>query len=105
MTVLGFKSLSRLAIRLPKRMLLLFAALMPAAVPEMFRLMLCTGGHALVSPNAPEVCFDQSIRDQFGIHGEMIVVVRGTPPDGIFNPRANPARARLDGEFSEAAKR
>ena len=59
---------------------------MLATAPGISRLKLRTDGHALVSPHAPEVIYDQGIRKKFGIEDKIIVLVHSKHPDGIFNP-------------------
>src|ERR1039457_1469316 len=81
-----FGKLSRLAILHPRTVLVVAAAITLAAAPGMFRLTLRTDGHALVSPSAPEVQYDKSIRDQFGIEDEIVVLIRAAHTNGIFNP-------------------
>ena len=85
--VLGFFDfLSRLAIRHPTRVLLLVALATLAASPGIGRLKLRTDGQALLSPTAPEVQFDQSIRARFGIEDQIVVLIHSPSLDGIFNP-------------------
>jgi predicted RND superfamily exporter protein len=81
-----FGKISCHAIRRPRTALVVAATITLAAAPGMFRLKLRTDGHALVSPDAPEVQYDKSIRDQFGIEDEIVVLIRSTNADGIFNP-------------------
>jgi hypothetical protein len=81
-----FGKFSCLAIRRPRTALVVAAAITLAAAPGMFRLKLRTDGRALVSPDAPEVQYDKSIRDQFGIEDEIVVLIRSANADGIFNP-------------------
>ena len=78
--------LARHAIRRPRTALMVAAGITLAAAPGMFRLTLRTDGHALVSPDAPEVHYDQSIRDQFGIEDEIVMLIRAAHTNGIFNP-------------------
>lgn len=80
-----FGKLPGYALRRPWTTLVIAAAITLAAAPGVLRLKLRTDGRALVSPDAPEVRFDQSIRNQFGIQDEIIVVVRTSDPNGIFN--------------------
>ncbi len=80
-----FGKFSCLAIRRPRTALVVAAAITLAAAPGMFRLKLRTDGRALVSPVAPEVQYDKSIRDQFGIEDEIVVLIRSASTDGIFN--------------------
>lgn len=81
-----FSGGSRLTLRRPGLALLLAAGVTLAAAPGMLRLQLRTDGHALVSPRAPEVQFDQAIRSQFGIEDEIVVLIRSAHTNGIFNP-------------------
>jgi hypothetical protein len=64
------------------------------------RLKLRTDGHALVSEKAPEVIYDKSIRDQFGIKDEIVVLIRSDHPDGIFNPGTVRLIRDLTAEFA-----
>lgn len=57
-----------------------------AAAPGLLHLTLRTDGHALVSPTAPEVIADKIIRDQFGIHDQLVVRVQPGGTNDIFNP-------------------
>src|ERR1051325_9197976 len=85
--VVGFFScLAQYAITHPRRTLLLAGLVTLAAAPGLTRLKLRTDGQALVSPNAPEVLYDQKIRHEFGIEDQIVVVIRSPHPDGIFNP-------------------
>src|SRR5512137_2018735 len=81
-----FGFLARAAIDHPVLVLVTAAAVTLAAAPGIARLKLRTDGHALVSPTAPEVIYDQTIRDRFGIEDPVIVVVRSPDKEGIFNP-------------------
>ena len=81
-----FSAFSYFAIRHPRRTLVIAAIITLAAAPGVMRLKLRTDGHALISKNAPEVVYDKSIRDQFGIEDEIVVLIRSDHPDGIFNP-------------------
>ncbi|MFQ5491955.1 MAG: hypothetical protein ACE5GE_14655, partial [Phycisphaerae bacterium] len=78
--------LCRHAIAHPLRTLALALVLPLAAAPGLLWLTLRTDGHALVPPDAPEVRFDQAVRDQFGTEDLICIVVRTNHPDGIFNP-------------------
>jgi uncharacterized protein len=82
----GFSLLANWASRRPRTALVLAALLTLAAAPGLLRLKLRTDGHALVSANAPEVIYDQAIRDQFGIADQIVVLIRSSHADGIFNP-------------------
>jgi uncharacterized protein len=81
-----FGCFARQAIDHPVRVLVMAATVTLAAAPGIARLKLRTDGHALVSPTAPEVVYDQAIRERFGIEDPIIVVVRSPDPNGIFNP-------------------
>ena len=67
----------------------------------MLRLKLRTDGRALVSPNAPEVHLDKSIRSAFGIEDETIVAVRATGTNGIFNPHTLQLVRDLTADFRQ----
>jgi hypothetical protein len=77
---------SRNAIRHPRRVLAIVTVIVLAAAPGIWRLKLRTDGHALVSPRAPEVLYDQNIRDEFGIEDNIVVLIRSNDPDGFLNP-------------------
>jgi hypothetical protein len=81
-----FRKLSHCAIRHPRLVLALVVAVTLASAPGILRLKLRTDGHALVSPDAPEVRYDKSIRNQFGIEDEIVVMIRAAHTNGIFNP-------------------
>jgi predicted RND superfamily exporter protein len=72
--------------RRPALALVMAVGLTLAAAPGLLRLQLRADGHLLVSPTAPEVRFDQSIRNQFGIEDKIVVMVRSGHTNGIFNP-------------------
>ena len=72
--ILGsFRSLSRLAIRQPVRVLVIATVITLAAAPGILRLRLRTDAHALVPQDAPEVLYDKALRDQFGTDLEPII--------------------------------
>ncbi len=81
-----FAALAEYSIRHPRRVVALAAVLTLAIAPGVTQLKLRTDGHALVDQDAPEVRFDQAIRDEFGIEDPVAVIVRARHPDGIFNP-------------------
>src|SRR5947207_1510052 len=81
-----FSWLARDAILHPGRTLILGALVTLAAAPGVLRLKLRTDGHALVPAKAPEVVYDQEIRDQFGIEDRLVVLIRSPHAEGIFNP-------------------
>jgi len=85
--ILGsFRSLSRLAIRRPVRVLVIATVVTLATAPGILRLKLRTDAHALVPQDAPEVRYDKALREQFGIEDQIVVLVQSKHPDGIFNP-------------------
>ena len=81
-----FSQVPRYAIRRPGTALAVAALLTLVAAPGVFRLKLRTDGRALVPPGAPEVQYANSIRDEFGIPDQLVVLVRSGRPEGIFNP-------------------
>src|SRR5260221_13158496 len=81
-----FAGLARYSIHHPKRVIVIAVAFTLAIAPGALRLSLRTDGHALVSEDAPEVLYDRSIREQFGIEDPVVVLIRSSHPDGIFNP-------------------
>ena len=64
------RSISHFAIRHPIRVLVLAMIITLGATPSMFRLRLRTDAHALVPKDAPEVLYDRSVRERFGIEVE-----------------------------------
>lgn len=95
-----FSALSHFAIRHPRRVLVIAAIVTLTAAPGVTRLKLRTDGHALISKNAPEVIYDKSIRDQFSIEDEIVVLIRSDHPDGIFNPGTVQLVRDLTAEFA-----
>jgi predicted RND superfamily exporter protein len=81
-----FTGLARVASQRPWLVLGLVSGLMVAVVPGLARLKLRTDGRALLSPGAPEVLYDRSIRETFGIEDQIVVLVDSRNPEGIFNP-------------------
>jgi uncharacterized membrane protein YdfJ with MMPL/SSD domain len=81
-----FHSLARCGIHHPVRVLLIAALVTLAAAPGILRLKLRTDGLALVSHTAPEVLVDKAIRDHFGIHDQLVVLIRSRDAYDIFNP-------------------
>jgi hypothetical protein len=81
-----FRWLSLHASRQPKRMIVIAALITLAAAPGILQLKLRTDGHALVSPTVPEVLADRAVRDHFGLHDQLVVLIRPRHADGIFNP-------------------
>lgn len=94
-----FSSLSHFAIRHPKRVLVITALVTLTAAPGVWWLKLRTDGHALVSPDAPEVLYDKTIREQFGIEDQIVVLIRSAHAGGIFNPATVQLVRDLTAEF------
>jgi predicted RND superfamily exporter protein len=82
----SFVGLARWSIRHPRRTLLVATLLTLAPAPGWLWLKLRTDGHALVSPDAPEVRYDAAIREQFGLEDRIVLLVRSPHTNGIFNP-------------------
>lgn len=77
--------LSHTAIRHPYRTLAVTLLLTLAAAPGLLRLQLRTDGHALVPHGDPAVVYDLKIREELGVRDPIVVVLRSSHPDGIFN--------------------
>jgi uncharacterized protein len=102
LALLGFFwTLSRLAIRMPKRVLLGAVLVMLAAAPGISRLRLRTDGNALIAPGAPEVLYDRAIRARFGVEDNLVVLIRSGDPEGIFNPTTLNLVRELTTEFTK----
>src|ERR1022692_671580 len=80
-----FSLFTKNAIRHSRRVLAIVTLIALAAAPGIWRLKLRTDGYALASPSAPEVRYDKSIRDEFGIEDNIVVLIRSRHLDGIFN--------------------
>ncbi len=80
-----FRSLARGAIDHPGRALGIAALLTLAAAPGIRWLKLRADGHALLSQSAPEVVYDKSLREQFGLQDTIVTLVSSHDPHGIFN--------------------
>jgi len=94
-----FAALARRSIRSPRLTIFVAVALTLAVAPGALRLTLRTDGHALVSPDAPEVIYDNAVRDQFGIEDPVVVVIRSPHPDGIYNAGTLQLVRELTAEF------
>ena len=66
-------------------MLALTAVLLLLLAPGLTRLRMRTDGHALVPTHAPQIQTDRKIRDTFGIEDPIVVLIRTTHPQGVFN--------------------
>jgi uncharacterized protein len=81
----GFDRLAYFAIDHPRRTILAFVVLTLLAAPGLLRLQLRTDGHALVPPDDPAVELDSRVRQHFGLHDPIVVVLQTPRPNGIFN--------------------
>lgn len=70
----------------PRRALLVWAAATLLPLPGLFFLRTDTDGRALVPRRDPAVVADAGIRERFHLRDLLVVHVRSTHPDGIFNP-------------------
>jgi uncharacterized protein len=93
--------LAHYTIRHPRLVLVLVAAVTLAAAPGILWLKLRTDGHALVPQHAPEVIYDQKIRDQFGIKDQIVVLIRPGNTNGIFNPATLQLVRDLTAKFNQ----
>ncbi len=85
--LIGFiRSLSSRSIVNPKWTLSIAVLITCFAALGIQWLKLRTDGRSLVSQNAPEVIYDQKVRDQFGIEDQIVVLIRSDRVNGIFNP-------------------
>ncbi len=94
-----FRSLAREAVAHPRLALVIVALITLASAPGIRWLRLRTDGHALLSENAPEVIYDKSVREKFGIQDNIVTVVRSRDPNGIFNPTTLRLTRDLTAEF------
>src|SRR6266478_1074425 len=98
--VIGFfGALPRLAIQRPRQVIFIVSVVTLAAAVGVGRLRLRTDAQALVSQNAPEVKYDNAIRDKFGIEDQMVVLVRFAGPQGVFNSETLQLVRELTAEF------
>ena len=75
----------RFSIDHPKTVLALAAVCVVAVAPGLLRLQLRTDGNALLPSDTPQIRFDRSIRQAFGITDQMVVLIEAERPEGIFN--------------------
>ncbi len=101
MGTISLPNLYRWALLHRFRVLAAAALLVLLAAPGALRLTLRTDGRALVSTSAPEVQFDQKVRDEFGVEDPIAIVVRSAHPDGIYNPHTLTLIRDLTGEVSK----
>jgi len=100
-TIRFFSALAHLAIRRPRTALVIVAIATLVAVPGIPRLKLRTDGQTLVPQHAPEVIYDQTIRDQFGIEDQIVVMIKSDKAEGLFNPATLQLVRDLTGEFAK----
>ena len=81
------KHLHDFAIRRPRLVLGLALAVTLAVAPGMLRLHLRTDGHALVPQRNPAVLIDDQVRQVFGVHDPLVILVRSRHRDGIYDAR------------------
>ncbi len=75
----------RYAIRHPYVTIAVALLVTLAAAPGGLRLKLRTDGHALVPSESPQIQFDASIREEFGLEDPVVVMIRTSHAGGIFN--------------------
>lgn len=88
------------ALEKPRLVLCACVLLLAALAPGLLRLRLRTDGLALVARDAPEVAIDRSIRDEFGVADQIVVVVETSGPAGIYDARTLAHVARLSQEIA-----
>ena len=81
-----FERCARASIRYPWRALIIGVGCALIMVSGLFRLGLRTDAQALVDPLAPEVALNKSVQERFGLVDPIVVIIRSTTPEGIFNP-------------------
>jgi len=81
-------ALTRHGVAHPVRTIGIAAILLLLIAPGLTRLHLRTDGHAMVPADDPAVRIDADIRAWFSARDVIVVLVRGSQPDGIFHPRA-----------------
>jgi len=79
------RGLIRASIRRPRLTMAILTGIVLAAVPGLARLELRTDGHALVPPDDPAVLLDASIRREFDLRDQVVVLIRTDHPEGIYN--------------------
>ncbi len=79
------KSFSRFSIRKPRLALCLCFLAVLCLAPGITRLTLATDGLALVPEDSQAAEMDREAREFFGIHDQVIVVLRSSDPRGVLN--------------------
>lgn len=78
-------SLSRFSIRAPRTTLLLCFLAVALLAPGIARLELATDGLALVPEDSEAAAIDREAREYFGVHDQVIVVLRSRAERGVLN--------------------
>ena len=97
----AFKALAGVSIQYPWRVIAVAALVSACIAPGLGRLRLRTDGQALVSEAAPEVIFDKSIRQRFGINDQLVVLIHSRDTNGIFNPATIRRVRQLTADLSQ----
>lgn len=92
--------LHRCALAKPGWTLVAWILLLLGLAPGLTKLSLRTDGLALVPSDAPEVRLDRSIREEFGVEDQIVVVVLSDDPRGIYVPGTLEHVARLSSELA-----
>ncbi|MCP3905106.1 MAG: MMPL family transporter [Planctomycetes bacterium] len=76
--------LPRLALAFPRMTIVIGVIAVALAAAGLPRLAIRTDGRSLVPGSAPEVAYDRSVRDEFGVRDQFVVVITSDADDGIF---------------------
>ena len=87
------------ALRWPRCTLLAWGAIILVAGYGLKGLELRTDGYALIPQGVPDVQYDAVVRDKFGLHDKIIVVLESKLPGGIFQENTLRVVAELTAEF------
>lgn len=85
------------ALERPRRALLLWAVATLLPLPGLLVLRTDTDGRALVPRRDPAVLADAEIRERFHLRDLLVVHIRSSHPDGIFNPATLSTVRRITG--------
>ena len=85
----------RFSVRAPRTALTLCFVCVVILSPGILRLRLATDGLALVPENSAAAEVDRAAREHFGIHDQVIVVLRSEHRDGVLNLESLERLARL----------
>ena len=78
-------SLHQFAIRRPRTVLVLACLGVAVLAPGVARLTLRTDGHALVPAHSAVVDYDREVRAEFHAEDVLVVLIRPSHPNGVFN--------------------